>query len=232
MIVLNLYGALKEEFGTGFELDAGSPIEAVRILEANFPGRFLKAFAEGSFFVVRGSDLEGGRCDTEHTLDFITGEDVHIVPEVEGAGGFFKAIVGAVIIVAAVVAAVYTGGSSLGVAAAMSQTAFMGVSYSTIAMFGASMMFGGIAEMLTPTPKIDGATAGAAVDQKASYIFNGAENIVAQGVPVPIIYGEIETGSVLIGLSLTVEDVNAAVATVSDNPQSAIIEALSGILHK
>lgn len=209
MITLHLYGILKDKFGAEFELEARSPIEAVRILEANFPGRFLKEFSTGSFYVLRGSDLDNATEDTEQTLEFEMNEDVHIVPEVCGAGGFFKAILGAVIVVAAVVAAIPSGGTSLaGLGAAMSATAFAGISYGTIAMFGASLLLGGIAEMLTPTPELSGGGTPASVDPKASFIFNGAENIVAQGVPVPVIYGEVETGSVVMAVSLSVEDVN------------------------
>lgn len=205
MITLHLYGSLKEDFGSEFVLDAHSPIEAIRILEANFPGRFLKSFAVGGFYVVRGKDMETGISDVEDTLLFEMDEDVHIAPEIEGSGGLFKAILGAVIIVAAVVAAAYTGGTSLTVLG-------MTMSYGSIALFGAALMIGGIAEMLTPTPDLS-IGAMTSVDPKNSHVFNGAENIVAQGVPVPVVYGEVETGSVTIAASLTVEDVSSTITS-------------------
>ena len=218
MVKLHLYGSLKEEFGTGFELEARSPTEAIRILEANFPGRFLKAFSTGNFYVARGSDFETGVGDTGETLTFEMEEDIHIAPEIEGAGrGLLLTIIGVVIIIIAVwasggTAAGAAGAAAEGEGAGLAGMSMLGVTWGTIAMFGASLMFAGISQMLTPTPDVPAGTV--ARDPKASYIFQGAENIVGQGVPIPVIYGEMETGSVTMAVSLTVEDVSTKVTLI------------------
>jgi len=210
MVTLYLYGSLKEEFGEKFTVKAKSPIEAIRVLEANFPGRFLKAFSVGGFYVLRGKDLDNAISDTGETLAFQTGDDIHIAPEIYGSGffdsGWFKVILGVVIIAAAVVTSGAAAGLMSGVPGAfgfgMAGAGFAGVSFSTYALFGAALVLSGISQMLTPTPKVESSKT---VDPRASFIFQGAENIVAQGVPVPVIYGEVETGSVTIALSLSVE---------------------------
>ena len=80
---------------------------------------------------------------------------------------------------------------------------------------GASLLIGGVAQLLTPVPKMDGLGAGASRgadstnDPRRSYSFSGIQNTSRQGVPVPIVYGEVITGSVVISAGIDIAQVAA-----------------------
>lgn len=73
-----------------------------------------------------------------------------------------------------------------------------------VGSIGVSMMVGGIAQMLTPTPKSP--TSSHANNGKASVYFSSVDNMIAQGNPVPIPYGEIMCGSRVISQEITTRD--------------------------
>lgn len=211
-----LYGHLAEQFGPEFRLEVFSVAEAVRALEANFPGRFVQAIAQGDYHLIKGDDIETGESLGEELISFGLGaHDLHIMPALAGSkSGVFTFVVGVVLIIAAF----YTAGASAGAAyglmegvaaGSMTATTFMGVTMASYAAFGAAMAFNGLNAILSPTMKLSG-TSGtrAAVDPRASFVFQGAENISSQGGPVPVIYGRPgRVGSTVIAASITVEDI-------------------------
>ena len=74
----------------------------------------------------------------------------------------------------------------------------------SLAMFSAgfAMAFGGVAALLSKQPSNKMTT----VDNKDSYYFDGPQNTVAQGNPVPLIYGkEILVGSQIVSVKMSVE---------------------------
>jgi predicted phage tail protein len=78
----------------------------------------------------------------------------------------------------------------------------------SIGLVGAAFTSGGVAQLLTPTPK---ATQGAdgQDDPRKSYSFSGIQNTSRQGVPVPIVYGETLVGSVVISAGIDTVQVAA-----------------------
>jgi predicted phage tail protein len=73
---------------------------------------------------------------------------------------------------------------------------------------GASLALGGVAQLLTPTPTISQGV-DSATDPRRSYSFSGIQNVSRQGIPVPVIYGEVFTGSVVISAGINTEEVAA-----------------------
>lgn len=203
---VKLYGELAEQFGPDLRLDVTCAAQAIRLMEANYPGEFVKKLSEGSFhvFITRnttGEELDIGQ-NIEHGMHMHVGSDstIHIMPVAEGAKngkGFFSIILGIVLIAAAFVFPVAAGFAGL------SEIAFAGITYGNIAMFGLAMVLGGIATLLTPTPSVD--TSFGDEDQKQSFLFNGAVNTIEQGGPVPVAYGEVFCGSTVIAASVVVE---------------------------
>lgn len=178
---IKLYGVLGKKFGKEFKLAVESTREAVVALSVQVPGFeqfMLNAHEQGLAFAIFQDDEN----ISEDQIDFETGAKViKIVPKVMGAGGnggVLQLVLGAVLIVAGF----WTGGvtSNLGVA-------LIGA--------GAGMVVGGIAQMLTP--KAD------AQDQnqdgnRANKSFGGAVTTIAQGNPVPILYGQREVGGFIV----------------------------------
>ena len=159
-----------------------SPAEAVRWLLANWPE--LEGHMREQYYEVRG---DGEPLELE-LLPFPVAGTITITPVVSGAGATGRIIAGVALIGLSFV----PGLSLFGVALA---SPIMGI--------GASLVLGGVAQLLTPTPKIDEGIKG---NPKvgASYVFSGVTNTSRQGVPVPACYGEPIVGSVVISAGLSV----------------------------
>ena len=69
-----------------------------------------------------------------------------------------------------------------------------------------SLALGGLAQMLTPIPE---PPKEAEDPKRESYSISGIVNTSMQGIPVPVIYGEIIVGSALISLGIKTEDIIA-----------------------
>jgi predicted phage tail protein len=64
---------------------------------------------------------------------------------------------------------------------------------------------GGVAQLLTPTPKISQDEG----DPRKSFSFSGIQNTNRAGVPVPVVYGETLVGSVVISAGIDIVQVSA-----------------------
>jgi predicted phage tail protein len=171
---IKLYGVLGKKFGKEFHLAVESTREAVKALSVQVPGFeqfMLTAHEQGLAFAVFQDDEN----ISEDQIDFETGAKViKIVPKVIGAGGngILQTILGAVMVVVGVITQQYWA----------------------VGM-GVGMMVGGIAQMMMP--KMDEG------DQnqdgnRANKGFGGAVTTIAQGNPVPILYGQREVGGFIV----------------------------------
>ena len=187
---IRLYGVLAKKFGKEFHLDVENTREAMRALSVQVPGFehfMLHAHEQGLAFAVFQDKQNIGEAE----IDMNTGASViKIVPKVMGAGGAVQTILGAVLVVVGVLVTIGTlgGGAPLG-------AALIGA--------GVGMMVGGIAMMMMP--KIDNQ------DQnqdgnKANLGFGGAVTTVAQGSPVPLLYGQREVGGFIASAAQYPED--------------------------
>lgn len=125
-----------------------------------------------------------------------SGAVIHIVPRMEGAknSGLFQVIAGAALIVAS-----FIPGLNVAVWAGMAAT------WSSLAFsIGASLMLGGVAQMLTPKPHSP--SMHHADNGKQNVYFSSLDNMIAQGNPLPILYGEMLVGSRRISQSLSTRD--------------------------
>ncbi|MDA3492838.1 tail assembly protein, partial [Acinetobacter sp. AOR33_HL] len=131
----------------------------------------------------------------EEQLDMNTEADViHVVPRVVGAGGnngILQTVLGAVLVVVGVLVTVGTlgGGAPLGAALIGS---------------GIGMMLGGIAMMLMP--KAENTQDQNQDGNKANKGFGGAVTTIAQGNPVPVLYGQREVGGFIVSAGQYPED--------------------------
>lgn len=191
---VKLYGALAREFGHVHRLAIASPAEAIRALCAIFPTferRLIESGDRGvGYRVVNDRQLI---VDLDH-MHHPTGErgEVRIAPVLMGAkrGGLLGVVLGVALIA---VSFVIPGVQFLGVA--LSKVAFS---------IGTSLVLGGIAQMLTPTPKAQGPQE--RPENKPSTQFNGPVNTTAQGQPVPVGYGRLIVGSAVISAGINAKE--------------------------
>lgn len=196
LTTIRLYGALGARFGRVHKLAVQTSAEAVKALCINFDGLedyLMNAKKNGmTFAVFRGKRNIGVQDFQELAGD----SDIRIAPVMEGAkkAGMFQTILGAVMVVAGVITGVATGWTGAGLTFGAG-----------LIMSGASMMAGGIYQMLSPQPK--GLQGRDDPDNKPSYAFGGSVNTLAMGNPVPPFWGEREIGGAIISAGIVAEDI-------------------------
>lgn len=190
MRTIRLYGILGSTFGREFKLSVASPKEAVRALCVIVPGfeRFLNTSKQrGLTYAV----FSGKRNlnDDELSMDQSTA-DIRIAPVILGSkrGGVFQTILGVALVAVGAVAS-YFGGGAVGV---------------PLMQFGAAMALGGVVQMLSP--QTTGLASKQSADNQASYAFGGVTNTIAQGYPVPLLYGKRRIGGATISAGIYIED--------------------------
>lgn len=193
MVKVKFYGALKQ-FGTSFKLDVQNAAEALRALTSQIP--HLRQFIQRGLFTIRIANQYVDNRYLEKGLYYKLKENetVHITPVLKGAkrGGLFGVIAGALMIATAVVL------SPVVLGAVAASTAW------TIGAVGASLLLGGVAQMLTKQPAMPNISE---KEKKNSTAFSNLSNMAAQGKPMPLAYGRIRTGSLIISQGLEAIDV-------------------------
>jgi predicted phage tail protein len=186
---IKLYGKLAKFIGHRvLEADVATAAEAVRFLLANWPE--LERHMNDQHYRV---SIDTYDLVAEELHDPAGQKEIKIVPVVAGAGAVGRIIVGALLIAGAF----FTGGATIGLLGLAAPIAVSTV----LAGVGITLVLGGVAQLLTPTPKVKQGSDGQD-DPRKSYSFSGIQNVSRAGVPVPIVYGETVVGSVLISAGI------------------------------
>ena len=185
MVNVRFYGSLKQ-FGAEFRLDCKTPAEVVQALTSQIPK--LRQFIQQGLFTVRvGREYLDNRY-LEQGLNQHLKEDatVHFTPVLKGSkkAGLFQTIVGAVMVVVGAFTS-WAGGAAL-------------------IAGGIGLMAGGVAQMLTKMPSM---FTGKDVEKKQSTSFSNLSNMAAQGRPMPLAYGRIRVGSLIISQGVETMDI-------------------------
>lgn len=205
-VILN--GFIGERYGRDWKLKANNAAEVFSCIEANYPS-FRKDMVE---YLESGGDISiqsGDRFIDEEDLLYSMPENTMIItPVPAGAkGGGAKILLAAVLVASfffipggaalftTAAAGTATGGMSVaGLAAAGGLGAGMytvgAAGYAVLAL-GASLALAGISQIMAP--KVDQEGPGA-----NTYLFNGPENTTAQNNVVPVLFGEMIIGGVVI----------------------------------
>ncbi|MCG8293034.1 tail assembly protein [Pseudomonas entomophila] len=194
MTTVYLSGPLIRKFfrKKDYLLDTQNTWEVFRALKATLQGfeqEIKRLEALGMRFAIFRNRKNVGEEDFERGGT----SEIRIVPVVGGSkrGGTLQTIVGAVMVV---VGLVITGGT-FGAGAPFG---------SALITMGASMMVGGVIQMLSPQAK--GLSQSGAPENLPSYAFGSAKNTTASGNPVPICIGERRWGGAIISASIYAED--------------------------
>ena len=202
---IKFYGPLKDFLGyEELEAHVNSVGQTMRFLITNFP-ELEKHMADNTYKVLINQD----QIDETQINDPIGQSTVHIVPVVTGAGGNMgRILTGAALIGASFLfpGAGMFGTYGLGGAAAVKGGILTGIGTLTSAI-GASMVIGGVSDMLFPKPKMPEFSS--PNDPRISFGFSGTQNTSRAGTPVPLVYGEIFTGSVVISAGVDTHQVSA-----------------------
>tara|TARA_S200000501_G_scaffold363146_1_gene393527 strand:+ start:66 stop:710 length:645 start_codon:yes stop_codon:yes gene_type:complete len=208
---IKLYGELAKFLGQKtFEAEVHNAAQAIRFLVVNFPQ--LESHMSDNYYKIIVDDWQLN----DKELHYPTGQnDIKIVPVVGGAGGgagrqilFGAALIG--------ISFMFPGAGMFGTVG-LGGSGVAGAGYSGLAVtggfltkvgtltsiMGASMILNGISTMLTPVETIPEDNQ----DPRRSFNFSGIQNTSKAGVAVPLSYGRIMCGSVVISANLENEQV-------------------------
>jgi hypothetical protein len=224
MIKVNLHGKLGEDIGESWDLEVSSVSEAFRAIEANTK-KFRKWVINNNNnyeyeILINKSNLFSEKPNFKSVEDIKNSEFfvnlnekiqvIDIVPHIVGAGGFVKAAVGVVTVIAAVV---------VGVVFPPALPLAVGLGLAGIGLIAA-----GTSELLSKPPPNIPFTAqqvnpiGGDNGGPTSYLFNGPVNTVGEGGPVPIGYGKLLVGgnNVFANYDIIYRAYNQTVSTLNN----------------
>ncbi len=193
MVNVRFYGSLKQ-FGSDFRLDCQTPAEVIHALTSQIPK--LRQFIQQGLFTVRvGRDYFDNRYIEKGLSQKLKDDStVHFTPTLKGSkrGGLFGVITGVALIAGALAL------GPLGFSVIGANAAWM------VGGLGASMLLGGVAQMLTKMPSM---STGKDAEKKQSTSFSNLSNMAAQGRQMPLLYGRIRAGSLIISQGVETMDI-------------------------
>ena len=199
---IKLYGQLAEFVGhKEFEVKVDTLSKAVSFLIHNFPE--VEAYMSPRYYQVKVGDYDIDKNEINYPIGQ---QDIHFIPVISGSGkGFGKILLGAALIgVAIALPGAQSGaGGALGFGAA-------GGGFSLAALggnIGIALVLSGVSDMLFPLPQQQSFST--EEDPRLSFSFSGVQNTSRAGTPVPIVYGEIFTGSVVISAAIDTNQIEA-----------------------
>ena len=202
---LKLYGELAEFVGhKEFEIQVDSLGKAVSFLVNNFPQ--IEKYMNPQYYQVKVGNYAVNEEEIHHPIGQ---EDIHIVPVISGAGrGLGKILLGAALIAGAfIINPALSFSFKSGVTGFGALTGVSGAITKAAVYLGASLVLSGVSDMLFPLPKPKEFKS--EQDPQLSFSFSGTQNTSRAGTPVPICYGEIVTGSVVISGAVDTQQVQA-----------------------
>lgn len=197
MVTIRLLGEAGRRFGRCFQLAVKTPAEAVRALCVQMPE--LR-----QYMVYSGEQGIAWRVVTDHAegldedqLMWPMSKRLVLAPIPAGKGAVGRIVAGVALVAVSVL---FLPGAALAGALGFS---IGGQAVGVAASIGLSMVFGGVAQLLTPTPKmptvdnVGGAstTGRSESDQLKSFTFDKSNANTKQGEVVPVLYGERIIGS-------------------------------------
>ena len=202
LVKFSLHGNIWGDIAKNWEFKAKSLSKCLQLLELNSKN-FYKTLWENDKKNIKYEVIINGRKfqsnkelktledikNSELAMNYKNLETVDIVPIIEGADSdIFQAILGAVLIVIGAILYAPTGGASGFLIGA-----------------GLTLLASGAVGLLTKPPKFEDFRE---IDQggKTSYLFAGPQNIIGEGGPVPVGYGNLMVGSQVVSAAYVIRD--------------------------
>ena len=177
---IKVYGKLSQFLGKSYFMAAvKSPQQAISFLIANFEG--VQKHMNDQIYKVK----MGGRVITEEYLSMSGQGDIQIIPVATGAAPF--------------VVPFLVGGATVAAGAIAATIPFISGAVATALTYvGTSIIIGGAVDLLFPQKSISPTLSNIDPAIRSSYSFSGIQNVSSSGVPIPIIYGAVYSGSIII----------------------------------
>ena len=203
---IKVYGRLARFLGErSFEAEISTPLHAFKFLLANFP-HLERHMMEQNYCIKVGKD----EIDETELFNPIGRQEIKIVPVASGSKGITRVLAG----VALIGLTVATGGfgtfaasgggfgvgGALGFGAGTAGSITLGSSLAAAAgNLGIYLALSGAAQMLTPVPQPPGVSED---PQSQNFSFSGVQNTSRAGTAIPVIYGEIFAGSLVVSAGI------------------------------
>ena len=198
---IKVYGKLKDFLGQStFEAAVKTPQQAINFLRANFAG--IEKHMNNQLYKIK----IGGNSVNGELLNMSASGDIQIIPVAMGAKKAFKAVTivfkGAANLVSDVASTAvnFVANNALSVGATLLTGGVGGV----LTSLGTSMILDGVTSLLSPGRASASVSSVGDTDpaMRGSYNFNGIQNVSSSGVPIPILYGLVFSGSIIISSSV------------------------------
>lgn len=191
LVKVKLHGVLGQAIGENWDLSVSSVSEAIRAIEI-LSGRKLHKFLvdndknhiryqvvtnHGTIKIFDETNAEKLK-NSELLINLKTLKTIDIVPVVEGAGDgldFLNVFLGLTLVISS-----FYAGPQFG---------------PMLFMVGAGLALSGISNLLAKPPQLEEFREIENTRQAVSYLFNGPENTINEGGPVPVGYGRLIVGS-------------------------------------
>ena len=195
-----LEGFLGEKYGRNWNIVADTYADIFACIDANYPGfkqdLIDMHLAGGDISVqVGGNFME----EAEELLQPVTNDTIIIVPLATGSSSGTAKILTAIAIVGlmwwnplgwAGIAATAEIMAGPGVAAAAATAGSLTWAGTLAAGLALNLAITGLQQLMAPDPSVD--------QNDTNYLFNGPENTVVAGNPVPVLCGEMIIGGIVI----------------------------------
>ncbi len=178
-----LNGKMGELFGKEWKLNAATIREGMKGIDVQRENKLTKYLVDCTergikFTVQRGEDF----LDHENLQMDLGKDDVIITPVPAGSiGKLGKLIIGVLLIAAAMM---IPGGAGFG----------MMVAKAALLTVGGFLTSSAISEYFAPKPPSE---------TEEGYLFDGPSNVIKQGIPVPLCYGQLEIGGTPMNFGFT-----------------------------
>jgi predicted phage tail protein len=200
LVKIKLLGELGKKFGRYYEIMALNPKEVISALSNQLDGfkeYLATAHENGVFFKLVNDEAEG----MGYEGCFLPCDQLIMAPVITGSGGSGGSI-GKILLGAALIGLAFIPGIGTVAATATAKASFSTVG-SLLFSLGGALVFGGIAELLTPSVKEP-------KEGEQSFLFDRAAELTTQGLPVPLLYGEfLAAAPLIISSSISTEGVPA-----------------------
>lgn len=180
MVEIRLHGALARDYGKVWHLEISTVQEAVEAISRarkGFKQAIMKLDRMGMVFRVRSRDHDFEGAEVSLSVGGI--ERIDIIPVLRGASAGLRFVIGALLVISTFLPGPQMGNPYL-------------------QAVGTSLMFGSVAEWLTPTPKKQ--DSGKSLQ---SWGYQGPTNQAEAGQVIPLIFGEVLVGSVPISAGIS-----------------------------